>query len=52
MSGHAYTEDQLVGRPAAGLFAGLDWTVPEGLRELSALCLEELVVKGEVAGYR
>jgi hypothetical protein len=33
-------------------WAGLDVTVEEGLRELSSLCLEEVVVKGEVVGSR
>ena len=33
-------------------WAGLDVTVEEGLRELSSLCLEEVVVKGEVVGCR
>lgn len=33
-------------------WAELDRTVPEGLRELASLCLEELVVKGEVVGHR
>jgi hypothetical protein len=33
-------------------WAGLDVTVEEGLRELASLCLEEVVVKGEVVGCR
>jgi type I restriction enzyme R subunit len=33
MSGHAYTEDQLVEQPAIGLFAELGWTTVSALEE-------------------
>jgi hypothetical protein len=33
MSAHAYTEDQLVGQPAIGLFAELGWTTASVLEE-------------------
>ena len=33
MSGHAYTENQLVGQPAIGLFAELGWTTVLALEE-------------------
>jgi hypothetical protein len=31
---HAYTEDQLVGQPAIGLFAELGWTTVSALQTL------------------
>ena len=34
MSAHAYTEDQLVEQPAAGLFAELGCTTVAGLKKL------------------
>ena len=34
MSGHAYTEDQLVEQPAIGLFAELGWQVVSALEEV------------------
>ncbi|MHB1308580.1 MAG: hypothetical protein ACYC23_15985 [Limisphaerales bacterium] len=40
MSGHAYTEDQLVEQPAIGLFAELGWQVEldvsQGIQQTSA----------------
>ena len=34
MSGHAYTEDQLVEQPAIGLFAELDWHTVSAMDEV------------------
>ena len=34
MSGHAYTEDQLVEQPAIGLFAELGWQVVSAMEEV------------------
>jgi hypothetical protein len=33
MSGHAYTEDQLVEQPAIGLFTELEWATVSALEE-------------------
>ena len=33
MSGHAYTEDQLVEQPTIGLFTELGWTTVSALEE-------------------
>ena len=34
MSGHAYTEDQLIEQPAIGLFATLGWQTESALEEI------------------
>ena len=49
MSGHAYTEDQLVEQPAIGLFAELGWTTVSALEEtFGATGTLQRETKGEV----